>query len=142
MCWNTLAPKDAPTTTRAISCDAGIEDGSCEFTGDECEGEGDALDGWVLNEACDCVPVTDRLSEQDLVFDLFPNPNEGAFRIMSNVDQGLLKVRSADGRLVHVAQLQALQHGVLVNLNLSNGMYLMELYSEGFHQARRVVVQR
>ena len=122
--------------------DAGLDDGSCAFTGDECEGEGDALEGWVLNEACDCVPVTDRLSEQDLAFDLSPNPNDGEFRIVANLDQGLLRVRSADGRLVHMAQLQALQQGVRLDLNLSNGMYLMELFSEGFHQTRRVVVQR
>ena len=100
------------------------------------------LEGWVLNAACDCVPVTDRLSEQDLAFDLFPNPNDGEFRIVANVDQGLLRVRSADGRLVHMAQLQALQQGVRLDLNLSNGMYLMELFSESFHQTRRVVVQR
>ena len=122
--------------------DAGLDDGSCAFTGDECEGEGDALEGWFLNEACDCVPVTDRLSEQDLAFDLFPNPNDGEFRIVANLDQGLLRVRSADGRLVHMAQLQALQQGVRLDLNLSNGMYLMELFSESFHQTRRVVVQR
>lgn len=150
--WSTSAPlyileyvcREGCTDEAACNfdVDAGIEDGSCAFTGDECEGEGDALEDWVLNEACDCVPVTDGLSEQDLAFDLFPNPNEGEFRIVSSVDQGLLRVRSADGRLVHVAELQQLQHGVRVDLNLSNGMYLMELSSEGFHQTRRVVVQR
>ena len=107
--------------------DAGIEDGSCTFTGDECEGEGDALEGWVLNDACDCVPVTDRLSEQDLAFDLFPNPNDGNSGCCQR-GQGLLRVRSADGRLVHMAQLQALPQGVRLDLNLSNGMYLMELF--------------
>ena len=122
--------------------DAGLDDGSCAFTGDECEGEGDALEGWVLNDACDCVPLTDGFAEQDLAFDLFPNPNDGEFRIVANVGQGLLRVRSADGRLVHMAQLQALQQGVRLDLNLSNGMYLMELFSESFHQTRRVVVQR
>ena len=122
--------------------EAGIEDGSCTYPGDSCDdGDETTLDE-TLDDNCDCVPLTDGLAEQDLAFELYPNPNEGEFRIVSNVDQGLLKVRSADGRLVHVAHLLALRHGVRVDLNLSNGMYLMELSSEGFHQTRRVVVQR
>ena len=122
--------------------EAGIEDGSCTFIGDGCEGDGEASEAWVLNEACDCVPMADRVIDQDLTFNLFPNPNEGEFIIASNVNEGLLRVLSADGRLVHASQLQMLQNGVRVNLNLSNGIYLMELISEGFHEARRVVVQR
>ena len=122
--------------------EAGIEDGSCTYPGDSCDdGDETTLDE-TLDDNCDCVPVTDRLSEQDLAFELFPNPNDGEFRIVANVDQGLLRVRSADGRLVHAAELQALQHGVEVNLNLSNGMYVVEFLSEGLHQTLRVVVQR
>ena len=125
-----------------FNVDAGIEDGSCTFIGDGCEGDGEASEAWVLNEACDCVPMTDRVIDQDLTFNLFPNPNEGEFIIASNVNEGLLRVLSADGRLVHASQLQMLQNGVRVNLNLSNGIYLMEMISEGLHEARRVVVQR
>ena len=125
-----------------FNVDAGIEDGSCTFTGDECEGEGESLAGWVLNEACDCVPVTDVVDAMELTFGVFPNPNAGDFRVVANVDDGLLRIRAADGRLVHEVHLRQLQGGVRVNLNLSNGMYLIELMAGGFQNARRIVVQR
>jgi len=125
-----------------FNVDAGIEDGSCAFTGDECEGEGESLAGWVLNEACDCVPMTDVVDAMELTFGVFPNPNAGDFRVVANVDDGLLRIRAADGRLVHEVHLRQLQGGVRVNLNLSNGMYLIELMAGGFQNARRIVVQR
>ena len=125
-----------------FNVDAGIEDGSCTFTGDECEGEGESLAGWVLNEVCDCVPMTDVVDAMELTFDVFPNPNVGDFRVVANVDDGLLRIRAADGRLVHEVHPRQLQGGVRVNLNLSNGMYLIELMAGGFQNARRIVVQR
>ena len=125
-----------------FNVDAGIEDGSCTFTGDECEGEGESLAGWVLNEACDCVPMTDVVDAMESTFGVFPNPNAGDFRVVANVEDGLLRIRAADGRLVHEVHLRQLQGGVRVNLNLSNGMYLIELMAGGFQNARRIVVQR
>ena len=86
--------------------------------------------------------MTDVVDAMESTFDVFPNPNAGDFRVVANVDGGLLRIRAADGRLVHEVHLLQLQGGVRVNLNLRNGMYLIELIAGGFQNARRIVVQR
>jgi hypothetical protein len=61
--------------------EAGIEDGSCTYPGDSCDdGDETTLDE-TLDDNCDCVPVTDRLSEQDLAFE-FTKGSCGSVRPM------------------------------------------------------------
>ena len=139
MCWNMPALQDAPTTARNFNVDAGIEDGSCTFTGDECEGESCRLG---LERSLRLCPNDRRGGCHGVDIRRFPNPNVGDFRVVANVDDGLLRIRAADGRLVHEVHPRQLQGGVRVNLNLSNGMYLIELMAGGFQNARRIVVQR
>ena len=77
--------------------------------------------GWVLNEVCDCVPMTDVVDAMELTFDVFPNPNVGDFRVVANVDGLLESGRGWTNIEGHPRQLQG---GVRVVS--TNGLYLIE----------------
>ena len=121
--------------------DAGIEDGSCEFPGDACENEAGGSEDWVLDGECDCVPETSLLSSLKPQFHVFPNPNDGQFRIQTNVEQGRIRLFAADGRLVHEIWAQGLSRGHNLHLPLSDGMYVLEFTTGNRRMVTRLAVQ-
>lgn len=80
--------------------------------------------------------------EQDgLAINLYPNPSNGDFTLVSNVNHGQLIVRDALGREVHVQNLIGNQTDVSLNVNES-GIYFVEFRSDNKTQTIRVVVRK
>ncbi len=80
--------------------------------------------------------------EQDgLAINLYPNPSNGDFTLVSNVNHGQLIVRDALGREVHVQNVIGNQTDVSLNVNES-GIYFVEFRSDDKTQTIRVVVRK
>ena len=121
--------------------DAGIEDGSCEFPGDDCD-DGDALtEGEILNEDCECAVPIDGVSELNLEFSIAPNPSTGHVRVKSNVRQGTIRCFSMDGRVLFETHMNDCHLGVELDLCQGSGIYLLEFSSGQFKSTKRMVVQ-
>lgn len=80
--------------------------------------------------------------EQDgLAINLYPNPSNGDFTLVSNVNHGQLIVRDALGRELHVQNVIGNQTDVNLNVNES-GIYFVEFRSDDKTQTVRVVVRK
>ena len=125
--------------------EAGIDDSSCVFPGDECEdGTG------VVDEFCECVEGsgdgsggdgTSAVSEQDFRLFIHPNPTTGQLRVVSSMGMGTMKVFAMDGRMVHESHSAALTEGMTVHLDLASGIYVLEVSSANQRMVNRVVVK-
>jgi hypothetical protein len=76
---------------------------------------------------------------QELVLNVYPNPSNGMFTVNSSISNGMIIVRDALGREIHIQPINS--NTSLVNLeNQSNGMYFMELRSGDVSKTVRVVI--
>jgi hypothetical protein len=135
--------------------EAGIDDGSCVFPGDECdEGMG------VVDEFCECVDGsgdgsggdgsggdgsggdgTSDVSEGDHILFIHPNPTTGQLRVVSSMGVGNLKVYAMDGRMVHEVSSTSLTQGTTLHLDLASGMYVLEVSGANQRMVERVVLK-
>ena len=138
--------------------EAGIDDGSCVFPGDECsEGTG------FVDEFCECIDDdgtggdgsgengsgddgsgdddTSGVQEQNHVLRIHPNPTSGHLRVSSNVGIGTLKVFSMDGRMVLELPSTRLAEGVAIHLDLASGVYVLGVSNAQHRLVERVVLK-
>ncbi len=84
---------------------------------------------------------TDELGTiDDIVFDLYPNPSNGAFEINCNRDLkgGDVNIYSAEGKLVHHYILESSYEKF--NLNLSSGIYFMKIDANGYKTTKKLII--
>lgn len=77
-------------------------------------------------------------AELDLTFG--PNPANDYIQITSNSTEGSVRIIALNGQVVMDLELTNLNVGQRVELNLENGIYLVELASNGNHTMRKLVV--
>ena len=132
--------------TDEVACnylgDAGIEDGSCEYPGDECDDDDPSTLGELLNEDCECVMPVDVVAEASNFISLFPNPSRGQLFVRSNLNQGFVRVISMDGRVVHEDWRSDLNPGSEIILDLQSGLYIVELISGVNRLSQPIVLER
>ena len=129
--------------------EAGIDDGSCMFPGDECE-EGKGL----IDEFCECIvgegsggdghggDGTSGLSERNHVLSIHPNPTSGRLHVSSSLGSGSVRVFAMDGRLVFELPSTNLTEGVSLDMRLASGMYVLEVAGANQRLKERAVIRR
>ena len=129
--------------------EAGIDDGSCMFPGDECE-EGEGL----IDEFCECIvgegsggdghggDGTSGVSERNHVLSIHPNPTSGRLHVSSSLVSGSVRVFAMDGRLVFELPSTNLTEGVSLDLRLASGMYVLEVAGANQRMKERAVIRR
>jgi hypothetical protein len=90
------------------------------------------------------VTISETISEAD--FNVFPNPNNGKFRIMANnlpKEECTVEVRNVIGQLIYSETLSKNTVTFNKEINLSNkerGVYFIGLISEGGSKLAKLIV--
>ena len=70
-----------------------------------------------------------------------PNPAHDLVRVQANLNQATIRVMSLDGKVVFEDRRNNLSSGTDVQLNLNDGLYLLEV-TEGLNRTtQRLVIQ-
>ena len=95
----------------------------------------------VLVDATD--PVVDNVQALTPIACTFgPNPAQDFIRVQANLDNALVRVLGLDGKVVLEERRNDLVAGAELNLNLNNGIYLLELTSGTKRVTQRLVIQK
>lgn len=124
--------------------DAGLDDGSCAFPGDDCDDGDEDTEGEVLTDECDCFwqNSSDGMVSNSLNVAVMPNPSSGWVRVVGNAGSGQIRVLSMDGRLLHEQTHDNLSEGITLSLPLPNGMYLLEVRQRHASFQSRLMIRR
>ena len=90
----------------------------------------------------ECDDVLNRIDETDLELSFGPNPAENYIQLNSNIQEGLVRIIALNGQVVEEHNLVNLESGSRIDFNLNNGIYLVELNSNGKSTMRKLVVNR
>ena len=71
-----------------------------------------------------------------------PNPAQDFVRVQANLDNAVVRVLALDGKVVLEEQRNDLVTGAQLDLNLDNGIYLLELTNGSKRMTQRLVVQK
>ena len=71
-----------------------------------------------------------------------PNPAQDFVRVQANLDNALVRVLALDGKVVLEERRNDLVGGAQLNLDLDNGIYLLELTNGSQRMTQRLVVQK
>jgi hypothetical protein len=96
------------------------------------------IDDVVVVETGDVINGVSEVSNLDLAFG--PNPANDYINISSNVVDGIVRIMALNGQIVKEIYTTNLVSGQRIDLNLDNGIYLVELTSNGSHTMRKLVV--
>ena len=95
------------------------------------------IDDVVVVE-CETVGV----EETDLALSFGPNPATDFIQLSSNTAEGTVRIMALNGQIVAEHYLTSLESGSRINLDLDNGIYLVELTSNDISTMRKLVVNR
>ena len=96
------------------------------------------IDDVVVVETDDVINGVSEVSDLDVAFG--PNPANDYINISSNVVDGIVRIMALNGQIVKEVYTSNLVSGQRIDLNLDNGIYLVELTSNGSHTMRKLVV--
>ena len=115
--------------------DAGV--GNHVITYNYTDGNGCSSSATVTLSVEDCASI-EHLGLEDIF--LYPNPNNGTFKLTGNCVNAAVRIWSLDGKLVH--EVKQLQEDQTVQMtHLSKGMYTLELTLEGYKKAIHFAIQ-
>jgi hypothetical protein len=102
--------------------------------------------GRLVGSACDTLTGINDLSDHDFKFKIFPNPNNGNFKIMYLLPQnknGRLEIFDVNGRVVYSQNLPQWSTMQFISLpKISNGVYNCVITSGGERVSKKLVVFR
>ena len=88
-------------------------------------------------------PVVDNVQVVAPIECVFgPNPAQDFVRVQANMDNALVRVLALDGKVVLEEQRNDLVTGAQLDLNLDNGIYLLELTNGSKRVTQRLVIQK
>jgi len=96
------------------------------------------IDDVVVVETDDVINGVSEVSDLDVAFG--PNPANDYINISSNVVDGIVRIMALNGQIVKEIYTSSLVSGQRIDFNLDNGIYLVELTSNGSHTMRKLVV--
>ena len=98
------------------------------------------IDDVVVVETGDVINGVGEVSELDLSFG--PNPASNFVQITSNTSYGIIRIMALNGQIVKEIAVSNLSSGQRIELDLDNGIYLVELTSNNSRTMRKLVVSK
>ncbi len=93
---------------------------------------------WEYMNALVCNPV--GLNEEQLTFEVFPNPNVGSFQIHTSAAQGEVHVLDLFGRVIHHQTINSHELNIELPKN-AIGVYILQWSCDGKKLRQKIVVQ-
>jgi hypothetical protein len=81
------------------------------------------------------------IDELALDFEIFPNPSEGTVHVgLSESIEGVLEIRDIQGQLIQQAQVHG--QSIILDLNVSSGMYFVNTVQNGvMSKSKRLIIK-
>jgi len=98
------------------------------------------IDDVVIVETEDVLNGLEEATQLDLAFG--PNPANNFIQLSSNATNGVVRIMALNGQIVKEITVTNLLSGTRVELNLDNGIYLVELTSNGNRTMRKLVISK
>mgnify|MGYP001389718518 CR=1 FL=1 len=90
----------------------------------------------------ECEDVLNGINESELNLTFGPNPAVNYITLNSNIQEGLVRIIALNGQVIEEHNLVNLESGSRIDFNLKNGIYLVELKSNGNSTMRKLVVNQ
>ena len=90
----------------------------------------------------ECDDVLNGINEAELELSFGPNPAVDYIQLNSNIQEGLVRIIALNGQVVEEHNLVNLESSSRIDFNLNNGIYLVELNSNGNSTMHKLVVNR
>ena len=100
----------------------------------------EALDDVLVDITDPVVDNVQAVAALDCTFG--PNPAQDFVRVQSNLDNAVVSVLALDGKVVLEERRNDLVGGAQLNLDLDNGIYLLELTNGSQRMTQRLVIQK
>lgn len=101
--------------------------------------------GPKIGSGCDTLTAINEQSQQIVISNLFPNPNNGEFTVnyfLPNGKNGVLEIYNSTGQRIYAMQLPRYTYMQNVSLkNLHSGVYLVKLASGNKIKTKKFIVQ-
>ena len=90
------------------------------------------------------MPVCDiaAVAQPSIDMEFGPNPMQDLLRVKANFDEAMLRVLALNGQVVFEEMRNDLAAGADIDLNLDNGIYLLELSNGQQRATQRLIVQK
>ena len=98
------------------------------------------IDDVVVVETEDVVNGIEEAAQLDLAFG--PNPANNYIQLSSNASNGVVRIMALNGQIVKEIVTTNLISGTRIELDLDNGIYLVELTSNGNRTMRKLVISK
>jgi len=98
------------------------------------------IDDLVVVETEDVVNGLEEAAQLDLAFG--PNPANNYIQLSSNATNGVVRIMALNGQIVKEIATTNLLSGTRIELDLDNGIYLVELTSNGNRTMRKLVISK
>jgi hypothetical protein len=98
------------------------------------------IDDVVVVETEDIVNGIEEATQLDLAFG--PNPANNYIQLSSNASNGVVRIMALNGQIVKEIATTNLLSGTRIELDLDNGIYLVELTSNGNRTMRKLVISK
>ena len=98
------------------------------------------IDDVVVVEIEDVVNGLEEATQLDLAFG--PNPANNYIQLSSNASNGVVRIMALNGQIVKEIAAANLLSGARIELDLDNGIYLVELTSNGNRTMRKLVISK
>jgi hypothetical protein len=91
-----------------------------------------------------CTMNTSIETQKYSLLNLYPNPSQGRlyFQGEQSVFPGIVSIFTAEGKLVQYHTLQTGDNSILINPNLSNGLYFLLYRNQSIQQQFKFILQR
>lgn len=90
----------------------------------------------------ECDDVLNGINEAELELSFGPNPAVDYIQLNSNIQEGIVRIIALNGQVVEEHDLVNLESSSRIDFNLNNGIYLVELNSNGNSTMHKLVVNR
>jgi hypothetical protein len=98
------------------------------------------IDDVVVVETEDVINGLEEATQLDLAFG--PNPANDYIQLSSNATNGVVRIMALNGQIVKEIATTNLLSGTRIELDLDNGIYLVELTSNGNRTMRKLVISK
>ena len=98
------------------------------------------IDDVVVVETDDVINGLEETAQLELAFG--PNPASDFIQLSSNVSNGIVRIMALNGQMVKEIATNNLLSGTRIEFNLDNGIYLVELTSNGNRTMHKLVISK
>ena len=85
---------------------------------------------------------TDAVEEMHMETVFGPNPAKDNLRIQANFEQAMVRILALNGQVMFEEVRSDLRGGTQIDLNLDNGIYLLEVSHDHERSTQRLVIQK